>query len=409
MIRQRQGARRRFLCVVTALLFFSGGTAADQPDHSSRSHPGAGPRQIPPAPEVVRLPPVGPSAHRQVDPVDEPAAVESAGNPVVSQSAPAKGYSAERLASEIAPQDELFPTLAGSPNYPQVPVQPAHGHPPGPEQLASNYPPTDISPEQVVLPPAADSLAAEPVKVSWEEPESLLAQLRELTAEAAAHDWAAEVCRLVERLGPAVGSGSEQTESILRRLDELASEATPLAATLNQRVQMRKLLRAACALKRRLGVWRHVVQYGIPPAAGIEDAPQSSQRLALVLSEIDAVTAGSTEGKAWREFLLIDALRELSPEKSAGRPGRVVAGLAAGKFGPPRPAAIVANRADFRPARIRRQQTRHGAAKRTAAPGNYSRRSGRAADARRTLRTHSLGEQCQATGRGPPRLELVSG
>jgi len=204
--------------------------------------------------------------------------------------------------------------LEGLSTTPQVPIHPAHGHRPGPEKVASNYLPTDISPEQVVPFPVADAPAAKPFKVAWEKPESLLAQLRELTTQRATRAWAAEACRLVERLGPAVSGGSEQTYSILRRLDELASEATPLAGTLNERAQMRKLLRAACALKRRLGVWRHVVQYGIPAAAGIEDAPQGSQRLALALAEIDAVTADSTEGKAWREFLLIDALRELSAE-----------------------------------------------------------------------------------------------
>jgi hypothetical protein len=138
----------------------------------------------------------------------------------------------------------------------------------------------------------------------------LLERLDELAAERATGEWAAEAGRLVRKLGAAATQESGEAVSIVRQLQELASEVTSLAATLDNTASARDLSRAGHALIRRLAVWEQIVQTGRPAPTTVELAQPDPRQLSLCLAEIDAMTGDSVSGKAWRKYLLVDALRE---------------------------------------------------------------------------------------------------
>ncbi len=116
-------------------------------------------------------------------------------------------------------------------------------------------------------------------KIAWQEPESLLERLSELTSERATAAWATETERLVNRLGYVATKGRhgiDEAAAIIGRLDKLAIEASSFASSIADRSVAKKLLRAAHALKRRLDPWRYIVRFDA--AAGSITLPAHVER-----------------------------------------------------------------------------------------------------------------------------------
>ena len=147
---------------------------------------------------------------------------------------------------------------------------------------------------------------------SWREPETLLESLNGLTAAGPVRQWAAEVIRQIRALGPAVAGGSDESVSILERLADLNRQATQLAETMSDKPLARKLLKTNFALRCRLDVWQEVVRLGVPQMIDTASAVANPQNLAICLAKIDWLTRESAEGQAWRQYLLVDALKESS-------------------------------------------------------------------------------------------------
>ncbi len=154
---------------------------------------------------------------------------------------------------------------------------------------------------------------------SWREPAALLESLKDLTAAKPTSQWAAEVVRQIRALGPALTGGTAEAEDILGRLKELDRQAPELAKKVREtnKELAHKLGQAGFALGRRLDVWQEVVRLGAPQSAEAKPLAVDRERLALCLAEIDAATGDSAEGQAWRNYLLIDALKESSRLPSA--------------------------------------------------------------------------------------------
>lgn len=181
-----------------------------------------------------------------------------------------------------------------------------------PRSGGSTYPDTRLLPLETTSPRGTGPDVFPAGEYAWAEPEVLLERLDELAAERATGEWATEAAGLVRKLGPAVWQGSDEAISIVRRLQQLASQATPLSATVGDRPLARKLCRAGHALGRRLDVWEQIVQLGSRGAITAEVFQPDPRQLSLCLVEIDAITGDSAQGRAWREYLLLDALREWS-------------------------------------------------------------------------------------------------
>ena len=142
----------------------------------------------------------------------------------------------------------------------------------------------------------------------WREPETLIVSLRELNGNGAAGKWAAAVLQQIRALGPAIIGGSDEATAILDRLAELYRQA--LAAKLPDRASARRWQEVGYALGRRIDIWRQVVLVGKAGTANANSPALDSKKLADCLAEIEAATGKSPDGQAWREFLLIDALKE---------------------------------------------------------------------------------------------------
>jgi hypothetical protein len=159
---------------------------------------------------------------------------------------------------------------------------------------------------------------------SWREPEALLASLADLANAKPTSQWAAEVVRQVRALGHAVTAGSTEAAAILDRLTKLNGQVPQLAETILDRALARKLKRTGFALGRRLDVWQEVVRLGAPQPADTTTPAVDPEKLAMCLAAIDAATGDSPEGQAWRNYLLVDALkqcskRQPSPEDATAR------------------------------------------------------------------------------------------
>jgi len=151
----------------------------------------------------------------------------------------------------------------------------------------------------------------------WREPDALLQGLKELAAAGPTSKWATEVSRRLHALGPAVSGGSDEAVAIVGELADLNGQVPQLAATLQDRALLRKLCRTSFALGRRLDVWQEVVRLGVPRSANTDLPELDPQKLSTCLAEIDALTGDSTEGRQWRKYLLIDALKQRAQKQPA--------------------------------------------------------------------------------------------
>jgi hypothetical protein len=144
----------------------------------------------------------------------------------------------------------------------------------------------------------------------WHEPEVLIASLQQISSNASAAPWASAVLREIYRLGLAIGNDSDQATVILDRLTELNRQTPELATKVSDRGFSRKWREIGFALDRRINIWRQVVLVSKEPTADAAAPALDAKKLSECLAKLDAVTADSAQGKAWREFLLLDALKE---------------------------------------------------------------------------------------------------
>ncbi len=194
--------------------------------------------------------------------------------------------------------------------------QPSPPSEPEPPSNPSVDPPAERQITAPLQQPADTTLAEESTpNTNWRQPNALLASLEQLAEGPQAGPWAAEVRQLLNELGAAVTGGSDSNGPLLRQLQALAEGARALADRVPTEDRARSLRRTAYALSRRLDVWQQVLgdQRPTPPE------PQSNgpDRLQACLDKIDRTLADSLEGRAWREYLLLDQLQQWSTSRPA--------------------------------------------------------------------------------------------
>lgn len=156
---------------------------------------------------------------------------------------------------------------------------------------------------------------------AWQEPKLLLDKLGELNSADAAGRWAAETTRLLHELGAAMSKGPSDTRVILDRLEKSAAQGTTLAASLHDQPTARKVRQAIHALTRRLAIWSDIAAMGTQASPESALAKADPHQLSLCLSEVESLIGDSFEARAWRKYLLLDALRECSNRPSANGSG----------------------------------------------------------------------------------------
>lgn len=173
----------------------------------------------------------------------------------------------------------------------------------------------------VAVPDESGSVAAsdQPDSAAWPEPVALTAQLEALASHEVVGPWATAVLAEIHRLGRAVCTASDEGPSILDRLAELGMQSDTLVTQVGSPSLRRRLRRVRFALHRRLDIWRLIVVAGGPYCPPFPQPEPDFQRLALAVADLDAMTTGSTEGRAWRRYLLLDALKEIHDHSSTDR------------------------------------------------------------------------------------------
>ncbi|MCX7424438.1 MAG: hypothetical protein NTW96_02180, partial [Planctomycetia bacterium] len=218
----------------------------------------------------------------------------------------------EKEAWEDPPRDETSEGQEGEDDAPEAFEHVAHlpapiEHVPNPMDPPV---PLESSPadESTVDEGAAGKGVAE-ARSSWPRPETLLAQLAQLAAEPETAPWASQVGGEIEKLDKVVAVDAGEVGRICDRLGEMAREGDRLARQLGLRPSASRVRRATYALRRRLDIWRETLAV----AGAIAAVPEpDSKQLAMALAKVDAAMDGQAQGRAWREYLLLDALGEVS-------------------------------------------------------------------------------------------------
>ena len=219
---------------------------------------------------------------------------------------------------EKAAEPENCPPPAPSESIRRLPVvvanipSPIRATPHEDVQPPKNSPSPDANqPQFLSKPPASQhQRAGRTADDTWRDPETLLESLSGLMAAGPTSKWATEVVRQIRALRLAVTGGSDESVAILERLAELDCQASQLAANISDKALARKLKKIGYALGRRIDVWQEVVRLGVPQPVDSVTPEVDPQKLALCLAQIDSLTGDSPEGRRWREYLLVDALKQ---------------------------------------------------------------------------------------------------
>jgi len=181
-------------------------------------------------------------------------------------------------------------------------------NPPGlvaPDQPLPSMPASEESDGEAVDLPLID--------LRWQPPLALTQRLEKLKGNATVDAWIDRVDSSVARLGAAFEqrefNGSLPTRhAALANLRETLAAAEPIAASLDDAELSTELRRAAHALRRRTDVWTHVSGlHETPPEA---DTGADRELTVGAIAAIDRITAFSPQGPAWREYLMLDVLRQ---------------------------------------------------------------------------------------------------
>jgi hypothetical protein len=157
------------------------------------------------------------------------------------------------------------------------------------------------------------------VKKSWRDPEMLRKILEELAAAPDSASWASPVLEDLQALGEAMESNSPQAAPVLGRLAESAASASKVAQGLENYSLARKVRQAGYALQRRLDVWQSIYRLGAKSLAETDCPAPNLNKMALCLADLDSLTQGSAEGAQWRDYLLIEAIKEVARQREKSR------------------------------------------------------------------------------------------
>jgi hypothetical protein len=145
---------------------------------------------------------------------------------------------------------------------------------------------------------------------AWQDPDALLESLRELAKTKSTEQWADGVLRGVQALATALTGGAGEAAVVIRELIELNGQVPKLVSGIEDRGVRRKLYSANYALTRRLDVWQAVARLSNASSTDGTAAKRDRKQLAACLAHVDALIGNSPEAQGWRDYLLLDALKE---------------------------------------------------------------------------------------------------
>ena len=185
-----------------------------------------------------------------------------------------------------------------------------------PEWAGRKPEPTAVAALPVTKPQLVAPFAPYAAESQWREPEVLLESLNELVGKGPAGVWASEALRQIHALGSAMNAGTDQATAVLDQLSKWNGQVLKQAEKLSDKPLASRWRRAGYSLTRRVDIWRCVVPLFKSRPAETASLNVDPKKLADCLAGIDAFTGDSPTGRAWREYLLSDAVKERLKNKN---------------------------------------------------------------------------------------------
>jgi hypothetical protein len=189
---------------------------------------------------------------------------------------------------------------------------PAKSEPPKPEPASPKV--IVAEPQQVALlpvepkltTPIVEPIAAVSIHRWWPEPVDLLARLEKLQTHQATSSWTV--------LGQLGNAGEPTAPGVVDLLDDLRTVAAEPVVADESRLEPQvavELRLARHAMLRRVDVWESLTQVLRNETASAAVATDDPKSIELCLAELESQTAAAGEtGRQWRNYLMIDSLRQ---------------------------------------------------------------------------------------------------
>ncbi|MBL8827540.1 MAG: hypothetical protein JNM18_11230 [Planctomycetaceae bacterium] len=204
-------------------------------------------------------------------------------------------------------QPELTATL---PKRTELPLPPAAAMP-TPDAIAT--PKIEAQPEANIT---GNAPAASATQAWWPVPHELIAQLDRLSLHPEAANWANQVRALLVALGQEPSAWTSRTQELLTDLADMQSQLNLLVTKAGETPLGDELRRTGYSLTRRLDTWAVLPQLTIKPIDATA-AAQAPARLKACLTNLVAVTNQGPRGSEWRDYLLVDALNQLTAQRES--------------------------------------------------------------------------------------------
>lgn len=164
-----------------------------------------------------------------------------------------------------------------------------------------------------MTPPRPSTRGAEADAVTAE---SLLDRLDTLAWDCETGGWARDAAGLTRAIGRSLSGGSGQSTVLLDRLEKLIDSADVLAEQQESTITANRVLHTRSALRRRLDVWRAVIAAGGLSATARALPDPGASRLLASVEAVEQRLGDSVQGQTWREYLILDKLRERAERAS---------------------------------------------------------------------------------------------
>ena len=143
----------------------------------------------------------------------------------------------------------------------------------------------------------------------WPYPAALIEQLQQVQGDKACRDWAQKTIAVLQRLHRRPSLTDLESGKDLSDLRIQVSKAGVLADGMQSLELRSQLLRAQYAVVRRLALWEHV--HGLATQVSVSEIPTPDPRGLLPFIETaNARLRTVRNGESWREYFLLDQLRD---------------------------------------------------------------------------------------------------
>lgn len=187
------------------------------------------------------------------------------------------------------------------------------------DRLAMRPVPYSALPETRPLQPGplADGETQQPT-TPWAYPESLVSQLDELSQDPVTSDWANRTRQIVAQLTRGQSLDDAEVAKTLDLLRHQIASVDGLARRVEPESEVMWLLQVRYAALRRLEVWEAVHKLrSRPESPASTDSHRADSMVAQHIAAVAALTDGNEQGRAWRQYLMLDALQAAAQDDDA--------------------------------------------------------------------------------------------